>query len=144
MEFVFCEKETGIAQFRIVETNLDRVAAIFAIQCFTRGSDPQDFTILVPAAAETIQQLTSLASDIIARGLGPKIPLVSPRQKQILQLLIQSKCNKEIAMDLRITVRTVKFHISLLLERYHAIDRYELARRAPGILGLNILKSTGP
>ena len=52
--FVFCEKSTGAARFH-AESNSDpnyvieRMAGLLAVQCLVRGSDPNDFAILVPA-----------------------------------------------------------------------------------------------
>jgi len=48
--------------------------------------------------------------------------------------VIRNRANKEIASDLNITVRTVKFHISSLLNRFGVQNRAELARRGEAIL----------
>lgn len=51
---------------------------------------------------------------------------VTPRQKDVLSLILRGKCNKEIAQDLRIAYRTVKFHVSDLLCKYDVQTRNEL------------------
>lgn len=49
------------------------------------------------------------------------------RERQIIDLIMQEKGNKEIAEILHITVRTVKFHVSRLLVKFHVSSRHELA-----------------
>ena len=48
--------------------------------------------------------------------------------------MIRNQANKEIASRLNITVRTVKFHISSLLNKFGVENRMELARRATGLM----------
>lgn len=142
--FVFCEKSTGAARFH-AETNsnpdyiIERMAGLLAVQCLVRGSDPGDFAILVPAASSLGDRLVSRAKELLEQGREAATPAVlSPRQKEILQSVMSNRANKEIASQLNITVRTVKFHISQLLSKFGVENRSELARRAatlfrPGI-----------
>jgi DNA-binding CsgD family transcriptional regulator len=138
--FVFCEKHTGIAQFRAgsldgAECSLDRVAGLFAMQCMVRGYNPNDFIVLVPAKQEIVGDLVARASELLEEGRavgGPES--LSPRQKEILHSVICNRANKEIASSLNITVRTVKFHISNLLNKFGVENRAELARRAAGMM----------
>jgi DNA-binding CsgD family transcriptional regulator len=138
--FVFCEKSTGAARFH-AESNSDpnyiieRMAGLLAVQCLVRGSDPNDFAILVPAATTLGDRLVSRAKELLQQGreaAGPST--LSPRQKEILQSVMCNRANKEIASELNITVRTVKFHISSLLTKFGVENRSELARRAAGVL----------
>jgi DNA-binding CsgD family transcriptional regulator len=138
--FVFCEKSTGAARFH-AESNSDpnyiieRMAGLLAVQCLVRGSDPNDFAILVPAATTLGDRLVSRAKELLQQGreaAGPST--LSPRQREILQSVMCNRANKEIASALNITVRTVKFHISSLLTKFGVENRSELARRAAGVL----------
>jgi DNA-binding CsgD family transcriptional regulator len=138
--FVFCEKTTGVAQFRAgslngAECSLDRVAGLFAMQCLVRGYNPNDFVVLVPAGHQVVGVLISRANELLEEGravAGPES--LSPRQKEILHSVLCNRANKEIASNLNITVRTVKFHISNLLNKFGVENRMELARRAAGLL----------
>ena len=138
--FVFCEKSTGAARFH-AESNSDpnyiieRMAGLLAVQCLVRGSDPTDFAILVPAATTLGNRLVSRAKELLKQGreaAGPST--LSPRQKEILQSVMCNRANKEIASELNITVRTVKFHISSLFTKFGVDNRAELARRAAGLM----------
>ena len=138
--FVFCEKSTGIAQFR-AESNADpnstveRVAGLLAMQCLVRGHDPDDFVVLVPAEENMVGRFLSRAKELLQEGRAVSRPAsLSPRQSEILLSVIRNRANKEIASKLNITVRTVKFHISTLLSKFGVDNRAELARRAAGLL----------
>ena len=134
--FVFCEKSTGAARFH-AETSSDpeyiieRMAGLLAVQCLVRGSDPGDFAILIPAESTLGNRLVSRAKELLEQGRAAASPAtLSPRQKEILQSVMSNRANKEIASQLNITVRTVKFHISQLLSKFGAENRADLARRA--------------
>jgi DNA-binding CsgD family transcriptional regulator len=138
--FVFCEKSTGAARFH-AEANSDpdyiieRMAGLLAVQCLVRGSDPSDFAILVPAATVLGNRLVGRAKELLEQGREAASPAtLSPRQKEILQSVMCNRANKEIASQLNITVRTVKFHISTLLSKFGAENRAELARRATAFM----------
>jgi len=60
---------------------------------------------------------------------SPETIPISPRQQQVLDLLLAGKSNKEIANELFLTERTVKFHVSSLLRLYGATSRVELVTR---------------
>jgi len=51
---------------------------------------------------------------------------VSPREQEVWALINQGKSNKEIGLKLRITERTVKFHVTQLLEKFKVSNRREL------------------
>lgn len=139
-QFVFCEKRSGLAQFQAEsESNLDctieRMASTLAMQCLVRGSEPQDFAILVPVEKGLSNRLESRAKQLLEEGRAIANPAsLSPRQQEILHSILCNHANKEIANKLNITVRTVKFHISTLLSKFGAENRTELARRASGFL----------
>lgn len=59
----------------------------------------------------------------------PPRPL-STREQEVLCLLAQGKLNKEIANELAITERTVKFHVSAILNKLGAGNRTEAVRIA--------------
>jgi DNA-binding CsgD family transcriptional regulator len=137
---VFCEKTTGMARFRSfaedgAEIALERAAGMLAMQCLVRGHDPSDFEILVPADENLVRKVAIRANELLQEGRAiSSPPLLSARQKEILHSVLCNRANKEIASKLNITVRTVKFHISTLLEKFDAANRAELAQRAAVML----------
>ncbi len=59
----------------------------------------------------------------------PSHPLTK-RELEVLRLLAQGKLNKEIAVELAIKERTVKFHVSAVLKKLGAGNRTEAVRIA--------------
>ncbi|HXH07810.1 MAG TPA: response regulator transcription factor [Vicinamibacterales bacterium] len=57
-------------------------------------------------------------------GRMSRAPL-SPRELDVLRLLVGGKRNREIASALRITEGTVKLHVSSILSKLGAVDRTE-------------------
>lgn len=60
---------------------------------------------------------------------------LSPRETDVLELLLEGKSNKQIALALGITERTVEFHLKNLFEKVGVSSRVELI--------LTLGKSTG-
>lgn len=56
----------------------------------------------------------------------PAISTLSRRENEILEKLFQDFSNKEIANELNISERTVKFHVSNLLQKFRVHGRREL------------------
>jgi len=64
---------------------------------------------------------------------APEVRL-TPREREILQLVGDGKTTKEIARDLGISPKTVEFHRSHLMRKYEANNMAELIRKAGGAL----------
>ena len=148
--FVFCEKSTGVAQFRASshddrDSTVERIAGQLAMQCLVRGHDPDDFVVLVPADGKIVGRFLSRAKELLEEGRSVSRPSsLSSRQSEILLSVIHNRANKEIASKLNITVRTVKFHVSSLLNKFGVDNRAELARRATDFLRHNDADTGGP
>jgi len=52
---------------------------------------------------------------------------LSPREREVLQLVVRGRSNREIAVDLGISEATVKTHISVILMRMGVSDRTQAA-----------------
>ena len=66
-------------------------------------------------------QVSTILSTIVYAG-----PPLTPRQKQVLKMLVEDKSNKQIGAAVGISERTAKFHVSALLARYRKTNRREL------------------
>jgi len=144
--FFFCEKAGGMPQFRVESSGdpsfmIERMAGMLAMQCFVRGYEPDDFMVLVPAEMNVTARLAARAKELLEEGRSAANTLfLSARQRDVLRLVICNRANKEIACQLNISVRTVKFHISALLSKFSVENRAELARRGSGYLRMEILE----
>jgi len=61
----------------------------------------------------------------VARSLADRTPNsdLSPREREVLSLMVRGRSNKEIATELGITEATVKCHVSVILLRLGVSDR---------------------
>jgi len=61
----------------------------------------------------------------VTRVLASRLPdsVLSAREREVLNLMVGGKTNREIAAELGITEATVKCHVSVILMRLNASDR---------------------
>ena len=67
---------------------------------------------------------------ISSRGTSLKAgttTMLTPREVEILRLIVQGQCNKEIARSLNISVETVKEHVQNILRKTSQLDRTQAA-----------------
>jgi two-component system nitrate/nitrite response regulator NarL len=62
---------------------------------------------------------------------------LTPREREIVELVARGAKNKEIAQALGITPGTVKVHLMHIFEKTGVKDRFELAMQGPRLLGLS-------
>ena len=70
------------------------------------------------------------ADDFLAPVRPTQLPTLTFRQHEVLKWVLKGLSNKEIAQQLGITERTVKFHVGVILEGLQVRNRYELAQVA--------------
>jgi DNA-binding NarL/FixJ family response regulator len=61
-----------------------------------------------------------VASRVAALAHAPRL---SPRERDVLRLLVDGNSNKEIAASLKVTERTVKFHVTSIFNKLGAENR---------------------
>jgi DNA-binding NarL/FixJ family response regulator len=66
-----------------------------------------------------------VAARLVSRLARPLPPALTERELQVLALLARGRLNKEIAAELGISERTVKFHVSALMGKLGAGNRTE-------------------
>ena len=76
------------------------------------------------SAFEGRREATPIQSSIVCVRIArtPNSDL-SPREREVLSLIVHGKSNKDIAASLKITEATVKCHVSVILERLGVSDR---------------------
>src|SRR5205085_8003873 len=95
---------------------------ITAVQCALGGESMLNKEIVV-------HLLRHLASEIPHEEELPSGRL-SPREREVLQLLTQGQTNREIAQNLIVSVSTVKNHVEHTLVKLGVSDRTQAAVRA--------------
>jgi DNA-binding NarL/FixJ family response regulator len=134
--YLFYEKTTGTAHFHVDagpdgELPLDHAAGLLAMHCMVRGQSPADYLIMVPAPADSLQDLNKRAQKLLDAGHSVKASVkLTRREEEVLDGILRSLANKEIASELNLSERTVKFHVSSLLSKFKVRSRMELMREA--------------
>lgn len=73
--------------------------------------------------------------DMPALGDSPATPALSPRQKEVLRLLLEGRSNKDICRELGLSPATIKTHVSAVLRVLNVTTRTQ-AVLAASRLGL--------
>jgi LuxR family maltose regulon positive regulatory protein len=67
---------------------------------------------------------------VAAQGLGGLVEALSDRELEVLRLLAAGKPNRQIAEELVVTPKTVKKHVTHILDKLGAGNRTEATARA--------------
>lgn len=138
-EFVFCEKSSGAPRFRVSagpkgEMPREEAASLLAIHCLARGLTPEDYVVQVVPQADLLVAVKIQTLHLLAAGQATLPVAMGPREREVLNGILENLSNKEIASRLNLSVRTVKFHVSSLLVKFGVRDRMGLVREA--VLGI--------
>jgi DNA-binding CsgD family transcriptional regulator len=131
--YIFCDKKTGAPKFTVgVESGgdlqLDRVAGSLAVYCVAHYCMPRDLVLVVHADKNLNDNICARAAAILENAhVGVTSVALSPRERQVLRAVTNNFGNKEIAFQLSISVRTVKFHVSALLRKFAVSTRAQLS-----------------
>jgi len=135
-KYFFYERNTGVAHFH-VETDTDgrfpveQAAGLLAMHCMVRNQTPSDYVVLVEANTSHMEDLTEKAQKLLEAGRAVKSHVkLTRREQEVLNGVVRSLANKEIAASLNLSERTVKFHVSSLLAKFRVRGRMELVREA--------------
>lgn len=126
--------------FVTVQTNRDYVREAFEAGASGYVLKQASSSELIAAIREVYNGRFFLSSLIAERFLGQKAPpetnplklftTLTPRQREVLQLVAEGKSAKEIASNLYISVKTVEFHKKHLMEELNLRTSAELIRYA--------------
>jgi len=134
--YFFYEKSTGIAHFHVEAGAdggfpVDQAAGLLAMHCMVRGQSPSDYVVMVQAADELLEGLSDKANKLLEAGKSVRSQVkLTRREEEVLSGLMKSLANKEIAANLNLSERTIKFHVSSLLAKFNVRGRMELVREA--------------
>jgi DNA-binding CsgD family transcriptional regulator len=139
--FVFFEKKSGVRRFDVRAGEdgrmpTEQAASLLAVHCVARQQQPRDFDVMIAAGEDLVEGIVGRANKLIRSCSGFKVagmPL-SRRQHEVLAAISQNLSNKEIAARLNVSVRTVKFHVSTLLEKFEVRGRVDLMLEAAEFL----------
>lgn len=85
----------------------------------------------LPHLLQRLKRLEALTKNNVqlpqANPEQEKIALLTPREREIVELVAGGDCNKAIANKLNIADRTVKAHLSVIFQKLKVNDRLQLA-----------------
>jgi len=119
VEFV----NAGVSGFIMKDATLDDLAR-------TIRSVAEGVNILPPQMTGTL--FSQIARDAVARG-GPEVlesVQMTPRERQVINLIAEGLSNKEIASRLHIATHTVKSHVRNVMEKLMLHTRLQIAAYA--------------
>lgn len=134
--FFFYEKKTGVAHFHVDagpdgRFPVDQAAGLLAMHCMVRGQSTADYVVMVQAEDDVLEGLNEKADKLLNAGKSVRSQVkLTRREEEVLCGLMKSLANKEIGANLNLSERTVKFHVSSLLAKFHVRGRMELVREA--------------
>lgn len=130
--YIFCEKKTGAIKFTVEadqngDLPIDRVAGSLAVYCVAHYCSPKDLVVVVRVDEPFNENIGARAMALLASArVGAASVALSPREREVLHAVTNNLGNKEIAFQLSISVRTVKFHVSALLAKFGVQTRTQL------------------
>ena len=135
-EFVFFDKRTGAARFKVQagadgKMPQDQAISLLAMNCLVRGQIPKDYMVMIAVGENLVDGLEYRTRKLIQSSMvnAPNMQLTQ-RQQEVLTGVLQSLANKEIAAKLNLSERAVKFHVSSLLRKFNVSGRAGLVRMA--------------
>jgi DNA-binding NarL/FixJ family response regulator len=123
--YVFPALKAGAMGYILKTASTDKI--LDAIRSVARR---QPF--LDPRIYDKLRSFLGQMGDI---SLSESRPHLTPREEEVLDLLAQGMSNQEIADELFISIKTVKTHVSNILQKLHLSDRtqarYWALQRSP-------------
>jgi DNA-binding CsgD family transcriptional regulator len=136
--YFFYEKDTGVSHFHVEagpdgRFPVDQAAGLLAMHCMVRGQSPTDYVVMIEAESDLLDGLNEKAGKLLQAGHSVTGSIrLTRREEEVLGGVMRSLANKEIASNLNLSERTVKFHVSSLLAKFGVRGRMELVREASG------------
>jgi NarL family two-component system response regulator LiaR len=109
-----------------------------AIRRALNGESPLDQEVATRLLLEVVERMpTEVSSSPALKGLleenppsGPVPEELSPREMQVLRLMVRGQTNREIANNLSIALTTAKNHVQRIFKKLGVSDRTQAAVRA--------------
>jgi DNA-binding NarL/FixJ family response regulator len=113
-----------------------------AIRTIHRGYSQMSPGLLAKAIAPPISPKTTV---LPSQTIPPEFQELTPREQDVLRLIVSGQSNREIAQTLVISERTVKNHVNSILRRLNVRDRTQAALVAqPYYQGNQLGEKPGP
>ena len=112
-----------------------------AVEFLTKPVRPRELLAAVGAAIE--RDRGAQRARLEAEALRGRYERLTPREREVMALVVGGQLNKQIAGELATSERTIKFHRAHVMEKMAAGSLAELVQMA-GQLGLSLAGPAGP
>ncbi len=139
-EFAFLDRVTGKVRFSVKAAPdgtmpLEETSSLLAMHCVLHSQTPSDFRVMLSVGDDLTLLIRPRARKLIDSCSPALIPIqISARQQQVLRGIFQNLRNKEIAANIHVAERTVKFHVSALLQKFKVADRGSLMQKVGDLM----------
>lgn len=95
---------------------------------------PFDDQALLDLVGEALAQCSVAASREATRAeIAGRAAALTPREREVMDMLVQGRMNKVVAADLGLSIRTVELHRSRIMEKMRARTFSDLVRMATAL-----------
>ena len=111
------------------------IAAVAAVSTGLIALDPETLTTVLSQPIPTVDDSPDLSDqsdlsnakpyDERSASIDPALDALTPREREVLEMLAEGLSNKEIAWRMKISEHTVKFHIASIFSKLGASTRTE-------------------
>ena len=97
----------------------------YILKSISPGKIVEAITELVNGGSPMSNEIARKVVQSFAKKQNPELAQLTPRENEILQMLVQGLLYKEIAADLHISIETVKRHCFNIYQKLHVNNRSE-------------------
>ncbi len=102
------------------------IAAVLAVSSGLIAVDAETFSAFLSPAGSTLDELPDAESyDERLTTAGQEVDALTPREREVLEMLAEGLSNKEIASRMKISEHTVKFHTAQIFAKLGVSTRTE-------------------
>jgi DNA-binding CsgD family transcriptional regulator len=132
--FIFFDKGSGARRFAVNaqadgSLPVDEVLSMLVVQCVLRGQRPEDLTLAMTSSEDFLNGIRERARKLIATCRFTGTVELTGRQQEVVRGVLEDLSNKELGNKLNVSARTVKFHVTSLLQKFQVPNRISLKRR---------------
>jgi two-component system response regulator FixJ len=102
-----------------------------AVDFLQKPAPPKMLLERVQAALQVDRQSPATAADEAV--VTERLKHLTPREREVMELLLAGKSSKEIAAVLRVSIRTVEGHRRMVLSKIHVTSASQLVRVVLGV-----------
>ena len=118
---------TGLVRATL-SRSASRAEIVAAVRAVSRGLiafDPETFATVFPRSPANFDSANAAPYDQHSSSIEPLIEELTPREREVLEMLAGGLSNKEIAWRMKISEHTVKFHVASIFGKLGASSRTE-------------------